>query len=419
MNAEIITIGDELLIGQVINTNQAFIAEKFNSIGIDVKQMTTVGDNEHAILEAISTGFTRSDIIALTGGLGPTHDDITRATLCKFFDTDLVENENVLLHIKKLLSKRNITLTKLNQEQALVPRNCTVIENQYGTAPGMLFEQNGKYLFALPGVPYEMKAMLENWLLPFFEKKVSGNVILHHTLKTTGIPEALLAEKIGDVKNILDKNTTLAFLPNPTGTKLRITVKEKNKNLAEEKIHHIEKLLRNKIEHYIYSSDEKDLEEVLQKIFTEKKLTLATAESCTGGIIANRITNVSGSSEYFLRGYITYSNNSKIELLDVPKKYIENYGAVSKEVAEVMAKNARIKSQSDIAISTTGIAGPTGGTSEKPVGAIWIGYSDKKETIAYKFLLGENRLRFKERASQTALEILRRKLLGIEIESIV
>ncbi|MDD8017892.1 MAG: competence/damage-inducible protein A [Bacteroidota bacterium] len=416
MTAEIITIGDELLIGQVINTNQAYIAEQLNTVGIYCDRMTTVGDNENVILDSFTTAFERSDVVCVTGGLGPTHDDITKKVVSKFFKTELVMNNDVLAQIEVLAQRRNIAMIQSNIDQALVPKGCTIIPNSAGTAPGMMFEIGKKYFFVMPGVPYEMKGMMDEWIIPFFEKKNISSVVRHRSLKTTGIGESMLAKEIGNVDDVIgrDGTTTLAFLPNPMGTKLRITVKEKSIDSAQLKLNNAEQILRSKIGKYVYSSDEKDLEDVIGEFLTKHKMTLAVAESCTGGMISNRITNVPGASIYFLRGYVTYSNQAKSEELNVPKELISSHGAVSKEVAEAMAHGARVNAKTDIALSVTGTAGPTGGSPEKPVGLCWIGYSDKDITFAMKFNFGDNRLRFKERASQAALELLRRKLLKSE-----
>ena len=416
MNAEVISIGDELLIGQVINTNQAFIAEKLNSIGISVGRMTTVGDDENAILQSFSEALATHDLVLVTGGLGPTHDDITRTVVCKFFGTDLVVNEEALERVKGFFEKRGLLPKKINEDQALVPRSCTVIQNHHGTAPGFLFERNGHHLVAMPGVPFEMKAMVEGFVLPFFAHKASGLVIQHRTLKTTGIGESFLAEQIGDVSTLFgpDDGVTLAFLPGPTGTRLRITVRAKSAEDARKKSQLVEQRLRSKVGKYVYGIDEEELEQVVGKLLQERRLTLSVAESCTGGLIADRITNVSGSSNYFQRSYVTYSNESKIADLGIPSALILRHGAVSGEVAEAMAACARMKSNTDIGLSTTGIAGPSGGSKEKPVGLVWIGYSDRAGTLALRFNFGDDRRRTKERAAQAALELLRRKLLKIE-----
>lgn len=415
MTCEIITIGDELLIGQVINTNQAFIADLLNTVGVFTDRMTTVGDNAEQIIKSFADAFSLHDVVCVTGGLGPTHDDITKKVVCEFFDTDLIMDDRVLADIRSLAQKRNIALLQSNLDQALVPRTCTVIPNKHGTAPGMMFEKGKKYFFVMPGVPFEMKAMIEDWIVPFLNNKSDGLIIRHRTLKTTGIGESMLANEIGNIDDILgrDGNATLAFLPSPMGTKLRITVKDYHADVVDKKLGTIEKALREKAERYIYSSDDKDLEDAIGIVLREKKLAIATAESCTGGLIAHRITNVSGSSDYFIRGFVTYSNQSKVDELGIEMRLIETHGAVSKEVAEAMARGAREVSKTDIALSCTGIAGPAGGTPEKPVGLCYIGYSDRESTFALKFNFGDNRLRFKERASQAALELLRRKLLKI------
>jgi nicotinamide-nucleotide amidase len=415
MRSEIITIGDELLIGQVINTNQAFIAEQLNTVGIFTERMTTVGDDAEQIVRAFSSAWSGVDVVCVTGGLGPTHDDITRKVVCDFFTTDLVMNDEVLAHVKELARRRNIPLLQTNIDQALVPRKATVIPNMNGTAPGMMFEQEGKYFFVLPGVPFEMKSMMLDTVIPFFEKRSDGMIVRHRTLKTTGIGESLLADKIGDVRDVIgsDRLTTLAFLPNPMGTKLRITVKAHDANVVRSKLDAAEAMIRSKVEKYIYSDDDKDLEHVIGMLLQQKNLTLAVAESCTGGLISHRITNVPGSSRYFMRGFITYSDQSKIDELNIDPALLRAHGAVSKESAMAMAKGARVNAKTDIALSCTGIAGPTGGTEEKPVGLCYIGYSDAVSTHALKFNFGDHRLRFKDRASQSALELLRRKLLNI------
>jgi nicotinamide-nucleotide amidase len=416
MNAEIISIGDELLIGQVINTNQAFIAEQLNRVGISVQRMTTVGDVEAEILDSFQQAFDHADVVTVTGGLGPTHDDVTRAAVCKFMNTDLIVDRQALENIRQLFARRGYPITAVNEDQARVPRGCTVIQNAVGTAPGYFFERENKYFIVMPGVPFEMKAMMENFVVPFFSKNASGLIIRHRTLKTTGIPESFLAERLGKIDELIPPTSgvTLAFLPSPMGVRLRITAKARSADNVERLIQNVEHKLRAKAGKYIYGVDEEELEQVVGRLLTERKLTIAVAESCTGGLIADRLTDVSGSSNYFERGFITYSNESKISELGVPRSLIEQHGAVSREVAEAMALGVRTTSNVDLGMSTTGIAGPTGGTPEKPVGLVWIGYSDKQETLAVKFHFGDDRRRVKERASQAALELLRRRLLKID-----
>ncbi len=413
MRAEIITIGDEILIGQIANTNAAYLGEKLYSIGISVVRTTVVGDDEERILKAFSDAYERFDVVLVTGGLGPTHDDITKKAVCKFFNTDLVMNEEALENVKRRLAQRNLPITEPNKEQALVPRTAIVIQNHWGTAPGMLFDRDEKHFFVMPGVPFEMQGMMGDFILPYLEKRVTDSVIRQQTLKTTGIPESFLYQLLGNIDDI-SQGAKLAFLPRPQGVMLRITVHESNVERAKRKIADVEQRIRIKAGEYIYSVGDEELEEVIGRLLMERKLTVAVAESCTGGHIANLITNISGSSNYFERGVVAYSNPSKIETLGVPEGLIEQHGAVSREVAEAMAAGVRRIARTDIGISTTGIAGPTGGTPAKPVGLIWIGYSDKNGTYARDYYFGDDRLRFKIRASQAALEMIRRKLLGIE-----
>jgi nicotinamide-nucleotide amidase len=415
LKAEIISIGDELLIGQVLNSNQAYIAEKLNTVGVFSDRMTTVGDTEDEILDSFRTALATHDVVTVTGGLGPTHDDITRAVVCKFFNTDLVLNNEALENVKRIFARRNMPPRQVNEDQALVPRDCTVLQNRLGTAPGYFFERSGKFFFVMPGVPYEMKAMIDDFVLPFLKNKNTGLVIRHLTLKTTGIPESFLAEQIGDINNLFPRNsgTSLAFLPSPLGVRLRITTKASSVDEAETRVRDVEAKIRSQVEKYIYASGDRDLEEVLGDLLLKRKLSIAIAESCTGGLIADRITNIPGSSEYFERGMITYSNNSKIHELGVPSDFIKLHGAVSRQVAETMAFGIRTKANTDIGLSTTGIAGPTGSSAEKPIGLVYIGYSDKEETFAVQFTFGGERRLIKERTAQAALELLRRRILKI------
>ncbi|HZV13146.1 MAG TPA: competence/damage-inducible protein A [Candidatus Kapabacteria bacterium] len=413
MNAEIISIGDELLIGQVVNTNASWLGEQLFSLGIPVTRVIVVGDDEDAIVRAFDEAMQRSPVVVVTGGLGPTHDDITKTIACKYFKTELIENEAVLKHVTEIFGRRGQPLTPSNRSQALVPRNCTVLHNELGTAPGMYFETNGKNMFILPGVPAEMKRIFTDEITPILEKKRSGGVVLWRTLNTTGIAESLLYERMGSIDDILQGKARLAFLPSFRGVRLRITVESENKEAAQKIIEEVERRIREKAEQFIYSTGDESLEEVIGKILRERKLWLATAESCTGGLIANYITNVSGSSDYFSRGYVTYANEAKTELLDVPADVLSAHGAVSEEVAKAMALGARLHAKADVAISTTGIAGPLGGSEEKPIGLVWIGYSDADRTIAKKFIFGKDRLINKERFAAAAFDLLRKMLLGI------
>jgi nicotinamide-nucleotide amidase len=413
MNAEIITIGDELLIGQVVNTNQAFIAEQLNAIGVHVARMTTVGDDAGEILAAFEAAWRSVDVVVVTGGLGPTHDDITKKTVCTFFESDLVSNPGVRAHIEELLRRRNAPWGPPAEEQTMVPRKAKVLPNPVGTAAGMLFSEGEKFFIVLPGVPYEMREIMVRSVLPFLSSKQADRAIVHRTLRTTGISESLLMQQLGDIDLLLD-GARLAFLPSPTGVRLRISVYGLPPGAAAEKASAVEQRLRTRIAKYIYGEGDEEIEAVLGRILTERKLTLSVAESCTGGLIANRLTDVAGSSAYFERGVVVYSNRSKVELLGIPAGLIERHGAVSKEVAVAMAEGIRRSAGTAFGLSTTGIAGPTGGTPEKPVGLVWVGFADERGSLAVKFNFGDERKRVKERAAQAALELLRRRLMNIE-----
>jgi nicotinamide-nucleotide amidase len=409
MTAEILTIGDELLIGQVINTNQAYIAEQLNLINIRVARMTSVGDEMDEILQAFRSAWEGYDVVVVTGGLGPTHDDITKKAVCKFFDSDLVSSDQVRRHIQELWKRRNMQWTQSSEEQTMVPRKAELIENPVGTAAGFLFKEGLKRFIVLPGVPYEMKEMIDRSVIPLLSPLAGGLTIRHRTLRTTGIPESVLAERLGDIEALL-QGAKLAFLPAPTGVRLRITVLDANPQLAEQRVREVEERIRTRAAKFIYGAEKEELEEVLGRILTDQKLTIAVAESCTGGCILDKLTNVSGSSAYLDRGLVTYSNRSKIELLGVPEDLLTTHGAVSKEVAEAMAGGVRRIAGTDIGLSTTGIAGPTGGTEEKPVGLVWIGFASGREIVAARHQFGGSRALIKERASQAALEMVRRKL---------
>jgi len=414
MNAYIITIGDEILIGQIMNTNGAFIGEKLSHIGIPAEYMVVVGDDEEKILGEFKRAIEVANVVIVTGGLGPTHDDVTRSAVCKFFDTDLVPDEEVRKNIERLMKRRNYPWTQAAEDQALVPRKATPIHNQHGTAPGMWFEENGKYFCVMPGVPYEMKAMVENFVLPRLSKLTHGVIIRHRVLKTTGIPESFLAQKLGDI-NGLTGSARLAFLPSPKGVRLRITAQAPTPEEADQKLDEVEKRIREKANKYIYAVGEIELEVTLSELLNDKQKTLAIAESCTGGLIGDRLTNIPGSSSFLLADVVAYSNEAKVKYLDVSESLIQQHGAVSKEVAEAMAAGVRKTAGADIGVSVTGIAGPSGGTPDKPVGLVWIAYADAGETVSLKFNFGDERIRVKERASQAAMELVRRRLLNINI----
>lgn len=418
MKSKLITVGDEILIGQVINTNAAFLGDRFFSIGIPVEKTVVIGDEEKILISELEESVRNYDVTIITGGLGPTHDDITKPVLIKFFNDELVSDEKVLEHVKTIFSSRNLRMPEVNNAQALVPRSSRVIWNANGTAPGIWMEKDNKIVIALPGVPFEMKPMIENYILPELEKRFSdkiNTVLIQRTLLTTGLGESTLNEMLGDIKKIIGENK-LAFLPSAVGVRLRINVEGKNKEEALQKLSEIELNIRSKVGDYIYGVNDDLLEKVIGDILRERKQTLSIAESCTGGLISSRIVSVPGSSEYYEGGVCAYSNLEKINILNVKSETLKKFGAVSEQTAIEMANCIRELMETDFAISTTGIAGPTGGSVQKPVGLVWIGFSSKEKSYAKDFLFGDNRERNIQRASQRALEILRRELLNIEIQ---
>jgi nicotinamide-nucleotide amidase len=415
MNAHIITIGDEILIGQTLNTNAAYIGSRLIELSIDIKKTSVVGDNEQQILNEFKECFNENDLVIVTGGLGPTHDDITRNCIVKFFNTALVLNEDVLKDVKSIFSKRGRQVTKLNEDQALVPKNAKVIRNKLGTAPGVWIEKDNKIFVVMPGVPFEMQEMMSSYVMPNLKEKLGEPefVTTRLVLQTTGIPESFLFERLGNIDELLN-GAEMAFLPSQFGVKLRITVKDKTTEAANNRLTEIEQKIRNKVGRFVYAQGEETLEEVVGRLLKERELSIAVAESCTGGNIANLLTNISGSSDYFERGVVSYSNGSKVEMLQVDEDIIQKYGAVSPEVAEQMSKGIKSISGTDLGLSITGILGPTGATPGKPIGLVYISICDINSCIIRKFLFGEDRLLNKQRATQAALDMIRKHILGIQ-----
>jgi nicotinamide-nucleotide amidase len=413
MNVHILTIGDELLVGQVINTNQAFIGDALTSIGYDVTEMMTVGDSMQDILAAFARSMSLADVVIVTGGLGPTHDDITRKAVCTFFGTEMAPHPEVRKQIESFLEQRGRPWNAAAEEQSFCPKSAEIFPNPVGTAAGLRFVRDGRYLFVMPGVPYEMKEMMTQSVIPFLAPRAGGQVIRRRTLKTSGVPESVLAERLGNIEEIL-QGASLAFLPSASGVRMRITVHAPTAGAADAEVARIEGRIRAKAGKSIFGVDDEELEQVVGRLLKERHLTIAVAESCTGGSIAARITSVSGSSDYFDRGVVTYSDASKTQLLGVHEEMISAHGAVSEPVARAMAEGIRRTAGTSIGISTTGIAGPTGGSAEKPVGLVYVGYADGKESFALKFRFGEGRNRVVERATSAALELVRRKLLKLD-----
>lgn len=414
MKAEIITIGDEILIGQTINTNAAFIGEQLTALQIEISHSSVVHDNIKDIIDEFKRAFENNDLVVVTGGLGPTHDDVTRKCVVQFFQTELVTNDEVLSDIKRFFEVRGRVLTKTNEEQSLIPKIAVPIRNSRGTAPGFWIERGKKIFIVMPGVPYEMKGMMDTFVVPKLEDIIGKRKVFQkmNNLLTTGIPESVLYDKLGDIEKLLN-GASLAFLPNQFGVKMRITATGDSEDSVKNKLDEIEQKMRSIIGRFIYGKGDDSLETIISKLLIDRNLKLAVAESCTGGLISHRITNVSGSSKFLERGIVAYSNAAKVELLKVNEDSIAKHGAVSIEVARQMAEGIKSVSGSDIGLAITGIMGPTGATSNKPVGLVYIGICDDKICTAKEFRFGDDRILNKDRASQAALEMLRRNLLGI------
>lgn len=422
MKAAIITIGDELLIGQVINTNSAWLAENLIHYGIETKRIITVPDHENDIMQEFKSAWQMYDIVITTGGLGPTHDDLTVNCVARFFNARLILNRKILTYVENLFKRRKISMPESNISQAMVPENAIVMINKAGTAPGLLITEANKSFAVLPGVPAEMKYICSKHLFPYLNTRYKNkirHVIKFKTLHTIGIGESVIAEKLGDISKIEKKSkefsVKIAFLPSNNEVRLRVSVYAKNNLTADKLIKDTIRYIRKKVGIYIYSYSSSTIEKAVSELLKKNKYTISIAESCTGGLVSSKLTDISGSSEYMQYSVVSYSNESKIKLLGVKKHTIRKYGAVSKETAIEMARGVRKISNTDIGISTTGIAGPTGASKTKPVGLVWIGYSDKNGTSAYKYIFTKDRLKNKEIMSKTALEIIRRKILKIEI----
>src|ERR1035437_2706827 len=415
MNAHILTIGDEILIGQTLNTNAAYIGNRLIELNIDIKKTSVVGDNEKQILSEFKECFSDNDLLIVTGGLGPTHDDITLKCIAKFFNTELVLDEEVLNDVKKIFSRRGRKVTKINEDQALVPKIATVIRNKLGTAPGVWIEKDNKIFVVTPGVPFEMKEMMSSYVMPNLKEKIGKPefVTIRLVLQSTGIPESFLFERLGNIDELLN-GAEMAFLPSQFGVKLRITAKDKSAETAINKLTEIEQKIRNKVGRFVFAKGEETLEEVVGRLLKERELSISLAESCTGGNISNLLTNISGSSDYFERGVVSYSNGSKVEMLQVDEDTIQKYGAVSPEVAQQMSKGIKSISCTDLGLSITGILGPTGATEGKPIGLVYVSLCDNKSCIVKKFLFGEDRLLNKQRATQAALDMIRKHILGLQ-----
>ncbi|RMF98199.1 MAG: competence/damage-inducible protein A [Candidatus Schekmanbacteria bacterium] len=414
MIAEIISIGTELLLGQILDTNSQYLSQKLAEIGVNLYFKQTTGDNVERIKEAINIALDRSDFIVLSGGLGPTGDDCTKNAVSQIVGKKLILNESAFQKLKEIFDVRGIKMSENNKIQAYFPEGAMIIENKNGTAPGFICSIKGKHIAALPGVPFEFKQMVDDSLIPFIKERAGGGkVIKSRVLRTIGMSESRLAEILEDIFND-SVNPSMAYLAGNSGIAIRITAKAEDIDEAEKMISHLERRIRDRIEGLIYGVDDETIEESVGKLLRAKGLSIAIAESCTGGLISSTITNTAGSSLYFDRGFVTYSNNAKIEMLSVPEKLINEKGAVSEEVAIEMARGARKKAGTDIGVGVTGIAGPGGGTAEKPVGLVYIALSAKDCEKVKEYRLGKLRLRNKHLTSLLAINMLRQYLIGVK-----
>ena len=415
MKAEIITIGDEILIGQIIDTNSAYISKELNKIGVSVHQITSIQDEREHILQSLKEAAERVDVVIITGGLGPTKDDITKKCLCEFFNDKLVRNQEVLKHVEDLFAKYIDTpISDLNRDQALLPSKATALHNEYGTAPGMWFEENNKVFVSMPGVPYEMRGLMEREIIPRLIKNYSRPVILHKTVITYGLGESAIAEKIESWEDNLPKNIKLAYLPNLGRVRLRLTAKGDNEqqliDAVDKEIMKLHQIIGDII--YGYEGDD-PVELVISKLLVEKNWTLSTAESCTGGRLASKFTKAPGSSASFKGSVVCYSSESKIELLGVPKELIEKHSVVSAEVAKAMALGAREKFHTDFAISTTGNAGPTKGDSDAELGTVFIGIATPDGVNTHQFNFGNHREKVVGKSVNKAMELLQESVIKL------
>ena len=414
MLAEIITIGDEILIGQVIDTNSAFIAKELNKIGVSVYQITSIQDERVHLLNAFKEASERVDVVLITGGLGPTKDDITKHTLCEYFNDELVENAEVLAHVEELFAKyiSNTPISDINRMQALVPSKAEVLHNANGTAPGMLIRQGEVTFISMPGVPFEMKHLMTESVIPKLAAYYKRPHIIHKTIVTYGMGESAIAKRIETWEDELPSNIKLAYLPNLGKVRLRLSAKGSNYDELASAMEAESEKLYPLINDIVFGlEDDESLEEIVAKLLTSKNLTLSTAESFTGGKIAERITSVPGASSYFKGSVVSYATEAKINVLKVPEELVEKYSVVSAEVATAMAKGARELMKTDFAIATTGNAGPTKGDSNAEVGTVFIAIEGATSHFAQEFQMGSTRERVVEKSVNKAFELLQKEIL--------
>ncbi len=407
MKTDIITIGDEILIGQVVDTNSAWIADEMTKIGTDIRQITSISDSKQHIFDCLNESKNDVDLVLITGGLGPTNDDITKETLAEYFDTELITDKDVLEDVTNFITSKGFKLNEQNIKQAEVPANCKRIRNTNGTAAGMWFESGGRVVISMPAVPFEMKEMMQKSVIPLIKNHFILRSIVQKTVQTYGLPEAMLAEKIANWENNLPPKMKLAYLPSPERIRLRLTCMSDDKQKGEEQINNQIESLKNIIGKYIFGIGDIFLHEEIGNILRELGKKVTTAESCTGGNIARLIVSIPNNSDYFDGGLVAYSNSVKNKLLGVKQTTLDNYGAVSRQTVKEMAFGAIKMFGVDYAIAVSGIAGPGGATEGKPVGTTWIAVANKDKVWAKKFTFGNRRAINIRRATSTALNMLR------------
>ncbi|MBS1950408.1 MAG: nicotinamide-nucleotide amidase [Cytophagales bacterium] len=410
IRAELLTIGDEILYGQIIDTNSQWMSAELDKAGIKIIRMTSIGDEEQEILTAFAEAERRADIILITGGLGPTSDDLTKPMLARYFNCEMKLHEEALKEVTAFFNSRGRELTETNKLQAVLPVCCTKITNPLGTAPGMWFEKNGKVFMSMPGVPHEMKRMMIDSVIPKLKEKYKPAAIVHKIIRTIGIGESVLADKIADWEKALPPHIKLAYLPSIGEVRLRLTGLGNNEILLNEEIEAISNKIIPLVGEYIYGYGEEKIEEAIGRMLRERSLTLSIAESCTGGYVSHLVTSVPGSSQYFLGSMIPYDYQIKMRQLGVKPEVLEQHGAVSEATIIEMANIVRAKFNTDIGVATSGIAGPGGATPEKPVGLVWIAYSDKHHTVTKKLQLSTDRLLNIKAASVALLNLIRTSL---------
>ena len=404
-------MGDEILIGQIVDTNSVSIAKHLNKAGITVAEKLSIGDDALQIEKALKRAHTQSQIVIITGGLGPTKDDITKHTLARIFSSSLVEDVAVAQHVEAMLAQRGIAFNALNRSQALVPECCTVLFNYHGTAPGMWFDQGENVTISLPGVPFEMEHLMEDEVMPRLKARYQLHANIHRTMITSGIAESILAERIAGWEDALPEGVKLAYLPSPNIVRLRLsTYDSEDGEAARRLIDSLFEQLYKIIPDNIVGFEDASVQQLVHQMLTQRGKTLAVAESCTGGTIASRFTAMAGSSAYFLAGVVAYANEAKRDVLGVSYDDIMRYGAVSEQVARQMAEGVRRVTGADYAIATTGIAGPSGGSAEKPVGTVWMAVATPRRTIAMMRNSGTDRGQIVNRASAYAIEMLYKEL---------